>query len=136
APEAGGGGWGDGGSMGGSGGGSVTGSGGGGAAGGEEPAPSGPVRYRDDELRSPITEHVAEGLRAIRERAPHRPDVFMTVGASGTVSTRFLYCFAGEAGSYLDLDGRDHLLAGIDHYLAGDAAGTTPFDRPTIAAKV
>lgn len=83
-----------------------------------------------------MTEHVVASMRAIAERGSHEGDVFMKAGASGTVSTQFLYCFAGAAGTHVDLAGRDELAATVEHFLAGDAAGTTPFDRDTLAAEV
>jgi hypothetical protein len=48
------------------------------------------------------------------------------------VSTGYLACFAG---TNVQLDGRD-LVATIDHFKAGDAAGTTPYQRVSLAATV
>lgn len=116
------------------------GSGGGLAGGGTGAgAPTGPTRYPADTLTSPISPHVARELTRIADNDPARAsDVFMKVGASGTVSKNLLYCFAGDAQPQyqLDLDGRDELLPGIEIFRQGNAAGNTPFDRPTIAAKV
>jgi GDSL-like Lipase/Acylhydrolase family len=99
------------------------------------PAP-GPVRYHHDPLVSPLTDHVMDNLRDIAGLDPAAADnVFMKVGASGTVSANLLYCFAGS-GYTLDLDGRDELQPSIDHFAQGDAAGTTPFDRASLAAEV
>ena len=39
------------------------------------------------------------------------------MGASGTVSSHLLYCFARGP---IDLDGRDELWTTIDYFLAGD----------------
>ena len=110
-----------------------------GGGGGGWSAPARPSRYPADRVRSPISASVAERLRAIAEADPGRAgDVFMKAGASGTVSTHLLYCFAGEAqpGYLLDLDGRDALLPAIARFRGGDAAGATPFDRATLAAKI
>lgn len=99
--------------------------------------PSLPARYPADALLSPITESVASVLRGIAGRSDlPDPQVFMKVGASGTVSSNFLRCFAGIPGSpyALDLDGRAELQPAIDHFRAGDAAGATPFDRVSLAA--
>ena len=97
---------------------------------------SAPVRYHHEPLRSPLTGYVVDTLRDIAALDPAAADnVFMKVGASGTVSTRLLTCFAG-GGYTLDLDGRDALQPAIDYFLLGDAAGTTPFDRVTLAAEV
>ncbi len=103
------------------------------------PEPASFTRYPHDAVRSPVTAAVAERLRAIATRDASRDDtVFMKVGASGTVSKSFLFCFAGQAQPQyrLELDGRDELLATLEHFRGGDAAGDTPFDRATLAAAV
>jgi hypothetical protein len=119
--------------VGGAGGSAVT----GGSGGGWTEAK--PARYPHDALLSPISEYVATAMRNIA-KASSSPDprVFMKVGASGTVSKNLLYCFAGNSQPQysIELDGRDELQATIDYFRLGDAAGTTPFDRPTLAAKV
>jgi len=101
--------------------------------------PAGPTRYPSDAVTSPVTEHVAERLRAIAgANATREPHVFMKVGDSHTVSTNLLYCFAGAAQPkyQLALDGREALLPSIDHFRQGSIAGSTPFDRPSSAAMV
>lgn len=99
-----------------------------------------PARYPPDEVLSPVTAYVAEVLRGIRLTNDELDDaVFMKVGASGTVNEALLTCFAGVAGSgyVVDLDGREgELWPAIEHFRRGDAAGTTPFDRRTLAAEV
>ncbi len=96
----------------------------------------GPVRYHHEPLVSPLTEHVMDTLRDIAGLDPAAAeDVFMKVGASGTVSTHLLTCFASGQAT-LDLDGRDALQPTIDHFLLGDAGSTTPFDRASLAAEV
>jgi hypothetical protein len=78
-------------------------------------------------------------MRSIASHDPSRQsNVFMKVGASGTVSTNLLTCFAGSAQPQytLDLGGRDALMPSIAFFREGDAAGSTPFDRTTIAALV
>lgn len=91
------------------------------------------ARYGFDELRSPITAYVANTLRAISDRSASANDVvFMKVGASGTVSSRFLDCFGG--GDVV-LDGRDHLQPTIDYYNTPLAAGASSWQRNTSAAK-
>ncbi len=115
-------------------------SGGSGASGaGAGPGAPGLTRYRADRIKSPLTSSVAERLREIVGADTSRAaDVFMKVGASGTVSSNFLYCFAGpsQPSFTLDLGGRDALVPTIDFFRGGDALGTTPFDRPTLAAQV
>ncbi len=98
-----------------------------------------PTRYPAELLVSPLTPSVAERLQTIAAADQGRAeDVFMKVGASGTVSKNLLFCFAGEAQPQydLELDGRDDLMSSIEHFRAGDAAGSTPFDRVTLAASV
>ena len=99
-----------------------------------------PILYPADRIQSPVTGYVATTLREIAASNPDLADnVFMKVGASGTVSTNLLYCFAGWP---IDLDGRDHLQETIDFFLAGNGndhdqeGDQTPFNRPTYAAKV
>ncbi|MEZ4434539.1 MAG: SGNH/GDSL hydrolase family protein [bacterium] len=96
--------------------------------------PEGPAVYAPGRDHSPITPHVAANLRAIAARAPaQQDDVFSKIGASSTVSPWFMHCFAGDA---IDLDGRDHLWPTIDHFAAGDAAGTDPYTRESLSATV
>ncbi len=104
---------------------------------------SGAARYPHGAVTSPITASVAERLKTIASASATRePKVFMKVGASGTVSTNLLFCFAGAAQPQytLDLDGRDALQGTIDHFRGGTIGSapdqTTPFDRVTLAAKV
>ncbi len=120
----------------------AAGGGGGGvaAAGGSAgTGTEGPTRYTESTLRSPVTETVATRLRDIATAEPGRSDnVFMKVGASGTVSQHFMTCLAGSAqpGYTLDLDGRDDLLPSVNWFRTGEADGSTPFDRETLAAKI
>jgi hypothetical protein len=99
------------------------------------------LRYPHDAVLSPIDESTANAWHALRDGGAGdglRDDVFMKVGASGTVSTLLLYCFAANP-SYpyrVDLAGRDDLSATIAHFRAGNAAGRTPFDRASLAAEV
>lgn len=117
--------------------GGAAGSAGSGGAGGTLPA--GPTRYPATAVTSPITEYVATRLRAIADQNTTRKgDVFMKVGDSHTVSKNLMYCFAGPAqASYqLNLAGHDALLPSIQHFRGGMAAGTTPFDRASLAAVI
>lgn len=101
---------------------------------GPDPAPpEGPATYPAGRTQSPLTPAVAAHLRAIADRAPRQPDVFSKIGASSTVSTAFLHCFAGDA---IHLDGRDALRPTIDHFLTGDADGTDPYTRQSLSATV
>ncbi len=101
---------------------------------------AGLTRYPADVETSPVTEAVAARMRAIAAAGPgQRDDVFMKIGASGTVSTHFLFCLAGtnHQPSYtIDLGGRDALAATLAHFRGGLVGGDTPFDRATLAAEV
>ena len=100
-------------------------------AGGIDAGPS-PARYPTGRNHSPITPSVAQNIRRIFSRGSGLgDDVFAKVGDSITVSTGFMHCFDGAA----QLDGRD-LQDTIDWFAAGDAAGSTPFSRTSIAAEV
>lgn len=103
-------------------------------AGGAEPTFT---RYDPTRVTSPVSENVLREARRIAAADPTaRDDVFMKVGASGTVSKNFMYCFAGPAQPSYRVEGADELLPSIEYFRGGDAAGTTPFDRPTLAAVV
>ena len=102
-------------------------------AGPDAPPALHPAFYAEGSRHSPLTPFVAENLRAVAARADDlQDDVFSKVGASTTVSTSFLHCFAGGG---VDLDGRD-LADTVAHFAAGDAAGTTPYTRESDAATV
>ncbi|MCX4242071.1 SGNH/GDSL hydrolase family protein [Paraliomyxa miuraensis] len=99
-----------------------------------DPLPYEPARYPGHQTHSPITPYVADRMREIALLGPEKhDDVFMKIGASSTVSHNTLYCFA--EGPY-DLAEHDELQPTLDFFLGGDAAGTTPFDRPSEAARV
>ncbi len=96
------------------------------------PPTSGPLLYPFDRAHSPLPLDVADALRDLAARGPsQREDVFAKVGDSITATPTFLQCFAGTR---VDLGGRGALQATIDHFRAGDAAGTTPFERTSVAA--
>jgi len=93
---------------------------------------SGPAFYPADIVHSPLTPDVLDHLASIASTHPDaRDDVFMKIGASSTVSRSTLYCFAGDD---VDLGTHMHLQPTLEHFLGGDAAGATPFDRVTEAA--
>lgn len=110
------------------------GSGSGSDAGPPDAGPTGPRVYPYETRHSPIDPALANELRAVASAHPdRRDDVFAKVGDSITVSTAFLGCFTGGT---VDLDGREALRASIDHFRVGDAAGTDPFRRVSLAAGV
>ncbi|MFN3197165.1 MAG: SGNH/GDSL hydrolase family protein [Bradymonadia bacterium] len=98
------------------------------------PPAEGTILYPSDRTLSPLTANLVQGLRAIVDDGPDRdPQVFAKVGASATVSVHNMQCFAGDR---IDLDGRDHLQSTIDHFRAGDAAGSDPYTRESLTATV
>jgi hypothetical protein len=104
------------------------------AEGPDAAPPEGPAAYTADRLVSPLTPFAVARLRAaMGADATLNDDVFAKVGASSTVSTSFLHCFAGDG---VDLAGRDELSETIDYFSAGDAAGTSPWRRESGAAVV
>ncbi|MBI4957320.1 MAG: SGNH/GDSL hydrolase family protein [Myxococcales bacterium] len=108
-------------------------------AGGADPATELPARYPASRVLSPVTPYVADRWRAIAQAVPGRDErVFLKAGASGTVSQNLLYCFAGLPGAFYTVDFASEapLTATLEHFRAGDAAGTTPFDRATLCAEV
>ena len=91
-----------------------------------------PVMYPAGQTLSPLTPDLVAHLRAVHAMATGSAAVFAKIGDSHTVSTNYLACFGTAA---VDLDGRD--LAGtVAHFKAGDAAGTTPYQRVTLAATI
>ncbi len=98
-----------------------------------EPAASAPAVYSSGRLQSSITAWVQQRLQEIVSGpGTGSPTVFMKVGDSITVDSNALHCFSG---SHVDLGGRGDLRPSMEHFLAGDAAGTTPFDRSSLAAQ-
>lgn len=97
------------------------------------PPPSGPLVYPSDRDHAPIDDALAAQFRAMAGATARAEDVFSKIGDSITVGTGFLHCFAGDA---VRLDGRAALQATIDHFRGGDAGGSTPFDRTSLAATV
>ncbi len=82
---------------------------------------------------SPLTPAVVARLREIANSVPRQPNVLAKVGDSNTVNPGFLTCLDGPN---LDLAGRDALQATVNHFAAGDAAGSSPYDRVSQAATV
>ena len=88
--------------------------------------------YPADQVHSPLTPSVITALATAFDRDRVRQaDVFAKVGASSTVSHNTLYCFAQDP---IALGEHTALQEALDTFLGGNAAGTTPFDRDTLAA--
>jgi hypothetical protein len=96
-------------------------------------AEPGPILYGAGRTHSPLTANVVTRLREIATAADAlQSDVFMKIGASSTVSRSTLACFARDE---IELGAYTHLRPTLEYFLAGDAAGDTPFDRETLAAR-
>lgn len=102
---------------------------------GEAPVdePTGPVRYADG-AHSPLTPDLVARWRALILDGRGRPNVFAKIGASNTVNTGFATCL-DAASADLDLDGRDLEDTRL-FFAAGNAGGTSPFDRVSQSATV
>ena len=98
-----------------------------------EDSPYGPARYAAGQVHSPINEYVVDNIWEITNNGMDRQDdVFMKVGASSTVSSNTLHCFSGDN---VDLSTHDTLDSTLSYFLGGDAGGTDPFGRWTVAAE-
>ena len=99
------------------------------------------VRYPSDKTQSPMTPYVASNILRIATLHPGRSsNVFMKVGDSNTVNGNFLTCFTQKPpystmseSDYVNLDTHTELRQTID-YFAACVAGTTPFERVSLAA--
>jgi len=100
----------------------------------DDGGPYEPTVYPAGQTHSPITPFVADTIDLYAAaNAALFEDVFMKTGASSTVSTNTLHCFAGDG---VDLARHtQQLQPTLDYFLGGDAAGTTSFDRVTEAAQ-
>lgn len=106
------------------------------------PAPSSPVtvdcnetwtRYPADRTHSPVTCAITENLRRIAAIEPQRRgDVFMKVGDSISATHEFMTCFETEAFSF-DATGHGALEGAHAWFLDGDAGGTSPYARSSLA---
>ncbi|MGH1345535.1 MAG: SGNH/GDSL hydrolase family protein [Nannocystales bacterium] len=104
------------------------------STGAEPQAPYEPIRYPAGRVHSPVTAYVADQWRAYSE-ASIEPfeDVFFKAGASSTVSQNTLFCF--ESDDSTDLGLHDALAPALAYFRGGDAAGTSPFGRSSLAAE-
>ncbi len=93
------------------------------------PPPAGVVLYPLGRRHSPITARVASHLTSI-ESASSAPNVFAKIGDSMTATTSFVACF----DSGYDLGARTDLAATRAYFAGGNAAGTSPYGRTSLAA--
>ncbi len=92
----------------------------------------GPVLYPAGQSLSPLTPDLVTHLRVVHALSTGSDAVFAKVGDSHTETPSYLGCFAGSSA---DLGGLD-LAATVAHFKAGDAAGTTPYQRSSAAAVI
>ena len=101
--------------------------------GDEPPPPYAPIRYPAGRVHSPVTAFVADRWRSIAGVSSQpREDVFLKAGASSTVNANTLFCFDTDATT--DLGAHADLAGALAFFRQGDAAGSTPFARVTLAA--
>jgi hypothetical protein len=96
--------------------------------------PPGRLHYPYGPLHSAMSADVIARMKAVVDASPHRKDVFAKVGASNTVNTNFLSCFAGtdvKLGTYSDLEPARQFFKKT----LADASKTS-FDRVSLAATV
>jgi peptidoglycan/LPS O-acetylase OafA/YrhL len=91
----------------------------------------GRVVYAEGQLHSPITRDIAAALAMIATQAPDAEHVFGKVGDSMTATTSFLRCFDGPG---FDLGSHAALAGTLAYFQAGNADGTTPYGRVSLAA--
>lgn len=100
----------------------------------DPPAPYEPIRYPAGRVHSPVTAYVADQWRAYAEASVEPfEDVFFKAGASSTVSQNTLHCF--ETDPTTDLGPHDALAPALAYFRGGDAGGTSPFGRTSLAAE-
>ena len=95
------------------------------------PPPSTTVLYPRDTRHSPLPPALALRLQTIAATSAQAEDVFAKVGDSITVADEFLDCFATNQ---VELGAHAALAPTLAYFLAGNAAGTSPFARTSFAA--
>ena len=94
----------------------------------------GATLYPDDRVLSPMSESVVSAVTRIASANPARSDdVFLKAGTSTSSSANYLRCFAD---SDVDLASYAALDATLAKLKAGDAGGTDPFSRVSLAVTV
>lgn len=89
--------------------------------------------YPTDAVQSPLSSSVVDNIRSIVASGSGADDVFMSVGDSITVGSGNLRCF-GEAD--VDLGAHESLASTLAFFREGDAAGSNPFSRDPVSARV
>ncbi len=90
------------------------------------------VLYAEGSRHSPITPALVDRLRAIAAASLQQEHVFAKIGDSITVDTEFAACFDG---GLVDLGAHADLAPTLAYFMAGNAAGASPFARISAAAK-
>jgi peptidoglycan/LPS O-acetylase OafA/YrhL len=93
--------------------------------------PTGLVLYPEGSRHSPITAAGVARLQAIASTTQQEA-VFAKVGDSITVDPAFFACFDG---GNVDLGAHTALASTLSYFMAGDAAGASPFARVSLAVK-
>lgn len=99
-----------------------------------DPDPAEPVSfYPTGTVHSPLSTDVVNNIRSIVASGNGADDVFMSVGDSITVGSGNLRCFGG---SNVDLGDHEALATTLEFFRNGDAAGSNPFSRDPLSARV
>ncbi len=94
------------------------------------PGALGRVVYLEGQVHSPISVDTSANIAAIAATARTEP-VFAKIGDSITATASFL---TGFGGTGYDLGTHTDLAAAHDYFQAGNAAGTDPYARSSVAA--
>jgi hypothetical protein len=98
--------------------------------------PANPVAVYPPGRHSPLSPSVVGHLRAIAFNSlTTRRDVFAKIGDSHSVGLTFLECFAQFVDEGWSLGDHEHLRSTLDFFIRGDAAGTSPFERESLATR-
>ena len=90
-----------------------------------------PILYLEGTRHSPITPAVVARLQGIVS-VTQGANVFAKIGDSITVDPNFLACFDG---GIVDFGAQSGLAPTVAYFMAGNAAGASPFARVSLAAK-
>jgi hypothetical protein len=90
-----------------------------------------PILYLEGARHSPITPAVVARLQAI-VGATQGANVFSKIGDTITVDPNFLACFDGGV---VDFGAQTALGSTVAYFMAGNAAGASPYARVSLAAK-
>lgn len=89
--------------------------------------------YPTGTVHSPLSAAVVDNIRSIVAAGNGADDVFMSVGDSITVGSGNLRCFGGAS---VDLGDHESLASTMEFFSNGNAAGSNPFERDPLSARV